>query len=77
MAAPGNRILVSHTRYPNCGVQLEDRRLEVDLLQINMNNFNVILGMDWLVRHFVQIDCRKKRIHKIEREVFLLSRKYW
>ena len=32
MAAPGNRILMSHTRYPNCNVELEDRRLEVDIV---------------------------------------------
>ena len=62
MAAPGNRILVSHTRYPNCSVELEDKKLEVDLVQINMSDFDVILEMNWLVRHFAQIDCRKKRV---------------
>ena len=34
----------------------------MDLVQINMNDFEVILGMDWLVRYFAQIDCRKKRV---------------
>nr|XP_027086619.1 uncharacterized protein LOC113708357 [Coffea arabica] len=62
VAAPENKILVSHTRYPNCSVELEDKKLEVDLVQINMSDFDVILGMHWLARHFAQIDCRKKRV---------------
>ncbi|XP_027082397.1 uncharacterized protein [Coffea arabica] len=62
VAAPKNRILVSHTRYPNCSMELEDRRLRVDLVQINMSDFDVIIGMDRLTRHFAQIDCRKKRV---------------
>ncbi|XP_071925957.1 uncharacterized protein [Coffea arabica] len=62
VAAPGDRILMSHTRYPNGSVELKDKKLEVDLVQINMSDFDVILGMGWLARHFVQIDCRKKRV---------------
>ena len=60
MAAPVNKILMYHTRYRNYGMKLEDRGLEVDLVQINMSDLDVILGMDWLARHFAQIDCRKK-----------------
>ncbi|XP_027086615.1 uncharacterized protein [Coffea arabica] len=62
VATLGNRILVSHTRYPNYNVKLEDRGLEVDLAQINMSDFDVILRMDWLARYFAQIDCKKKRV---------------
>ena len=39
VTASGNRILVSHTKYSNCSVELEDRKLEVDLIQINMSGF--------------------------------------
>ena len=62
MAAPKNKILISHIKYPNCSVELKDRKLEVDLVQINTSDFDVIPGMDWLARHFVQIDCRGKKV---------------
>lgn len=36
--------------------------MEVDLIQIRMADFDVILGMDWLSRNFAKIDCRTKRV---------------
>ena len=62
VATLGNRILVSHTKYPNCNVKLKDRKLEMDLVQINMSDFGVILGMHCLVRHFSCIDYEGKRV---------------
>ena len=43
-------------------MELEDRKLVVNLVQINMSDFDIILVMDWLAGHFAQIDCRRKRV---------------
>ena len=36
--------------------------LTVDLRVMDMSDFNVILGMDWLTTHRVVIDCERMRV---------------
>ena len=36
--------------------------LYANLIEIEMYDFDVILGMDWLNTHYAMIDCRKKRV---------------
>ena len=36
--------------------------LTVDLRVIDMSDFDVILGMDWLTAHRVVIDCDRRRV---------------
>ena len=51
-----------NTQYLDCVVRVDERDLFVDLLPIQMEDFDVILGMDWLERHKATIDCQGKRI---------------
>ncbi|NBJ65500.1 retroviral-like aspartic protease, partial [bacterium c-19] len=39
-------------------VSLGDRKLYVELIVIDMKGYEVILGMDWLHRHYATISCR-------------------
>ncbi|XP_074355926.1 uncharacterized protein LOC141695588 [Apium graveolens] len=57
----GVTILVN-SQYLDCVVRVDDRELLVDLLPIQMRDFDIILGMDWLERHKATIDCPGKRI---------------
>ncbi|XP_074337583.1 uncharacterized protein LOC141674782 [Apium graveolens] len=57
----GVTILVN-SQYLDCVVRVDDRELLVDLLPIQMRDFDIILGMDWLERHKSTIDCPGKRI---------------
>ena len=52
------------------GCELEIFRilLTVDLRVINMSEFDVILGMDWLTAHRVVIDCDRMRITAYTRD---------
>ena len=34
----------------------------VDLVVISMSDYNVIIGMDWLARHHVSLDCFAKTV---------------
>jgi len=36
--------------------------LAADLIVIEMNDFDVIFGMNWLSRNFAFIDCQTKRV---------------
>ncbi|CAN6446159.1 unnamed protein product [Victoria cruziana] len=41
---------------------LEDRSFPATLILLDMVEFDIILGMDWLVRHGVMVDCQKRRL---------------
>ena len=46
--------------FPSCPVLVEGRELLADLVLLDVLEFNVILGMDWLARHYASLDCREK-----------------
>ncbi|KAI3701720.1 hypothetical protein L6452_27002 [Arctium lappa] len=48
--------------FPNCPLFIGDRIREVTLLPMKMDHFDIILGMDWLSKHQVSIDCKAKQI---------------
>lgn len=45
---------------PKCVVAVKGRDLEIDFIVMEMNGYEVILGMDWLFRHFATINCRTR-----------------
>lgn len=46
--------------YMECPVMLPNRVTLVDLVELDMLDFNIILGMDWLDACFDSIDCRTR-----------------
>ena len=46
--------------FPSCPVLVEGRGLLADLVLLDVINFDVILGMDWLAQHYASLDCREK-----------------
>ena len=46
--------------YPDCRVMVQEHELSVDLLPLEMCDFDVILGMDWLAKHNAIVDCFSK-----------------
>ena len=45
-----------------CELEISGILLTVDLRVMDMLEFNVILGMDWLTTHQVVIDCDHRRV---------------
>ena len=41
---------------------VEGRELSVDLIELVMTDFDMILGMDWLAKYGATIDCRRKMV---------------
>ena len=56
--------------YKNYKLRVGDRDLSADLILLNMFDFDVILGMDWLAANHVVLDCYAKTI------TFSLPEKY-
>ena len=46
----------------DCELDISEILLMVDLRVMNISDFDVILGMDWLIAHQVVIDCDNRRI---------------
>ena len=46
----------------DCELEISGILLIVDLRVMDMSDFDVILGMDWLTAHRVVIDCDRRRI---------------
>ncbi|XP_043687470.1 uncharacterized protein LOC122638680 [Telopea speciosissima] len=57
----GSRIDLN-TVYEPCAMKIADRDMNAHLIQLNMIDFDVILGMDWLALYKVKVLCAKKKI---------------
>lgn len=51
-----NRMLIRET------ISLRDREMVINLIVMDMPNFDVIFGMNFLSKHRVEIDYRKKKV---------------
>ena len=46
----------------NCDLEIFGILLTMDLRVMDISDFDVILGMDWLMAHRVVIDCERRRV---------------
>ncbi|KAK6115653.1 hypothetical protein DH2020_007922 [Rehmannia glutinosa] len=45
-----------------CSIPIENIELYYDLFVLAMNDYDIILGMDWLLKYGATIDCQKKTV---------------
>ena len=57
----GTRVIVQRI-CRNCELEISGILLRVDLRVMDITEFDVILGMDWLTAHRVIIDCDRRRV---------------
>ena len=62
VAIPLSDSLDTDVFLPGCPVLIEGRELLVDLVLLNVMDFDVILGMDWLSQHYAMVDYRRKEV---------------
>ena len=48
--------------YRDCELEISGILLTVDMKVMDMSEFDVILGMDWLTPYRVIIDCERRRV---------------
>nr|GEU66985.1 putative reverse transcriptase domain-containing protein [Tanacetum cinerariifolium] len=56
-----NSVIISH-EFRNCPLRVGDDIRFANLLPLEMSDFDIILGMDWLNKHRATIDCHTKRV---------------
>ena len=54
------KIMYSDGVLRTCPIIVDDRELFVELIVLNMDEYENILSMDWLSKYHAKIDCRKK-----------------
>ncbi|WCJ39071.1 Transposon Tf2-6 polyprotein [Euphorbia peplus] len=57
----GNSVLCEHV-YRDCNVKIGEHELLANLVPLAIQEFDVILGMDWLSRHHAVVDCYEKLV---------------
>ena len=58
----GDKKLETDRICRNSEVKVCGKVFPADLISLQINGYDVILGMDWLARYYVQIDCRTKDV---------------
>jgi hypothetical protein len=54
--------MIIDVEYVNCPLHFDDRIRAANLLPIDMIDFDIILGMDWLAAHKATIDCYARKV---------------
>ena len=57
----GHSVIVNRV-YKDFPIRIREYEFLGDLIDLSFREFDVILGMDWLSRHQVVVDCRIKRV---------------
>ena len=62
VSTPSGAILESCSKLKGCKILVDGRELFVDLVLLDIRDFDIILGMDWLSANHATIDCSKKEV---------------
>ncbi|XP_077235487.1 uncharacterized protein LOC143877356 isoform X2 [Tasmannia lanceolata] len=60
VVTPVGDVVITNLVCKGCKIKIEDRELLGNLVLLNMNDFQVILGMDWLASYHASVDCFHK-----------------
>ena len=66
VVTPLSSLLGTCVFLPSYPVLIEGRELLADLVLLDVMDFDVILGMDWLSQHYATVDCLRKEVIFLE-----------
>ncbi|XP_073153926.1 uncharacterized protein [Henckelia pumila] len=79
VSLPSREEFKSNNVVRNCKIQMQGLDLYADLIVLEMSDFDVIFGMDWLSQHEATIDCKQRtvslKVHNGELFVFYVASK--
>ncbi|KAL0541162.1 hypothetical protein IC582_021201 [Cucumis melo] len=59
---PSGECMLSKEKVKACQIEIAGHVIEVTLIVLDMLDFDVILGMDWLAANHASIDCSRKEV---------------
>ncbi|KAL4016296.1 hypothetical protein IC575_023944 [Cucumis melo] len=60
VSTPSGECMLSKEKVKACQIEIAGHVIEVTLIVLDMLDFDVILGMDWLAANHASIDCSRK-----------------
>ena len=57
---PAGDVYKSMSWFKDMPIKVGNSIIYANLVEIEMSDFDVILGMDWLNAHYAMIDCHRK-----------------
>ena len=60
VSTPVGDPVIARRVYRNCPVTVSQKVTSADLVELEMVDFDVILGMDWLHSYYASVDCRTR-----------------
>nr|GEX09963.1 putative reverse transcriptase domain-containing protein [Tanacetum cinerariifolium] len=62
ISTPMRSLVVIDREYQNCPLQFDDKIRSANLFPLDIYDFDIILGMDWLINHCATIVCHTKSV---------------
>ncbi|KAL0561144.1 hypothetical protein IC582_001564 [Cucumis melo] len=62
VSTPFGECMLSKEKVKACQIEIAGHVIEVTLIVLDMLDFDVILGMDWLAANHASIDCSRKEV---------------
>ncbi|KAL0540334.1 hypothetical protein IC582_024569 [Cucumis melo] len=62
VSTPSGGCMLSKEKVKACQIEIAGHVIEVTLIVLDMLDFDVILGMDWLAANHASIDCSRKEV---------------
>jgi hypothetical protein len=56
-------VVIASNICKSCVTKIANREIVADLTLLEMKDFDIILGMDWLAANYAFIDCRSKKVN--------------
>ena len=60
VATPVGDSVIARQVYKDCSIIICDRCTKADLIELDVIEFDIIMGMDWLASCYATVDCQKK-----------------
>ena len=61
VSLPAEQVVECNVMFENCPLSIDQEVFKADLIQLDLLEFDIVLGMDWLSKHGATIDCQKQR----------------
>ena len=62
VSLPTGNSLIANRVYRGSKVTIARHEFEADLIVLDIHDFDIILGMDWLAKHHATVDCYRKEV---------------
>ena len=59
---PTRESLLAENVYRDYMIRMSEHEFEANLISLDIDDFDAILGMDWLESHYATVDCFKKEV---------------